>query len=163
MTRPRTRAARVIRSDGWTLPRQRQFLKMLAVTGSVDKACVAANMSVSSAYRLRLHPDGAAFRNAWAAALGASAASIREIALERAINGTTEPVIENGAIVGRRTVFNDRLLMFMLKRYDNSGGAAATDYLVNSFIRLEAVNVPDAEMVEDPEDAPEAGTGFASN
>jgi hypothetical protein len=150
-------APRQIRSDGWTLPRQRQFLKVLTVTGSVEEACLSAGMSRASAYRLRLHPSGKAFRDAWARALVASVSSIREIAFERAVNGVDEPVWENGKFHGYRKVYNDRLLMFLLKNYDGQSPVARTGHaqgasawpqeaLLNSFDALEPANIPEPEI-----------------
>ncbi|GGE16702.1 hypothetical protein GCM10011529_23950 [Polymorphobacter glacialis] len=164
MTKPRPRSIRVIRPDGWTVPRQRLFLKMLAVTGSVDKSCAEANMSVSSAYRLRLHPDGQAFRDGWAQALAASTLLLRELAFDRALNGTREAIRENGEIVGHRTVFNERLLIFLLKRYDHQSWGVPHENLVNSLGRLQPSDVPEAEFVEHelPKDEPERESGFAS-
>jgi hypothetical protein len=141
-------------------------LKVLTVTGSVETACEAAGMSRQSAYRLRLHPSGKAFRDAWARALVASVSSIREIAFERAVNGVEEPIWENGKFLGYRKVYNDRLLMFLLKNYDGQSPVARTGHaqgssawpqeaLLNSFEALEAANVPDPEIsyVVDEDDA----------
>jgi hypothetical protein len=148
------------------LPRQRQFLKVLTVSGSVETACEAAGMSRQSAYRLRLHPSGKAFRDAWARALVASVSSIREIAFERAVNGVEEPIWENGKFLGYRKVYNDRLLMFLLKNYDGQSPVARTglaqgssawpqEALLNSFDDLEPTDVPDPEIpyVVDEDDA----------
>ena len=162
MSKPRTRPARIIRSDGWTLPRQRLFLKMLAVTGSVEKACAEAEMSISSAYRLRLHPEGKAFREAWALARHASVHSLREMALDRALNGSREPIVDNGEIIGHRIVYNDKLLMFLLKRYDNPDFEGTQNRLVGNFQFLEASNDPEPEAVAHPVEAEaETATGFA--
>ena len=148
-TRPRR-----VRADGWTLPRQRQFLKMLAVYGSVDQACQSVGMSVSSAYRLRLHPDGEAFRNAWATALQACVPTLREIAFDRAINGTDQPLFEHGVMVGYEKVYSDRLLMFLLRAYDTRPSASDVRLhggwqqaaLVSSFNKLKPVDDPKSEM-----------------
>ena len=138
---------RPIRSDGWTLPRQRLFIKMLALTGSVEKSADHAQMSASSAYRLRLHPDGGAFRRAWEAALEGCATSLREIAFDRAINGVNRSVIENGVLVGREAVFNDQLLMFMLRRYDTRSSRSPHQVIIDSFDRLVEADDPDSEIV----------------
>jgi len=146
MTKPRTPARR-IRSDGWTLPRQRLFIKMLAVTGSVAQAADAAGMSSSSAHRLRLHPEASAFRVAWKAALCACTSTLRETAFDRAINGTMKPVYENGLCVGREPVFNDRLLMFLLRQYDKEPERIAEQKLLASFEYLIEADDPEPEDV----------------
>ena len=143
---------RRIRSDGWTLPRQRQFIKMLALTGSVETSAANAQMSAWSAYRLRLHPDAAPFRRAWEAALEACPSSLREIAFERAINGTSKPVYENGILVGHEPVFNDRLLMFLLRRYDTRSQRSPQQVILESFERLVEIDDPAAEIITAPLD-----------
>ena len=157
-SKPPAAPARRIRSDGWTLARQRQFIKMLALTGSVEQAAVQAQMSAASAYRLRAHPVGTAFRHAWEAALGACAVSLREIAFDRVINGVAKPVVENGLVVGHEPVFNDTLLMFMLRRYDDRSQRSPQKVMLDSFDMLVEVDVPDAEAV-----APEPEGEVADN
>jgi hypothetical protein len=154
MTKPRN-APRRIRSDGWTLPRQRQFIKVLAITGSVEQAADNCGMSTSSAYRLRLHPDSSAFRTAWKAALAACTSSLREAAFDRAINGTMKPIYDRGEIVGREPVFNDQLLMFLLRTYDKDSGRNLDQAMIESFDRLVEADDPAPEqtwpVIADPE------------
>ena len=154
---PPLKLARRIRSDGWTLPRQRQFIKVLALTGSVEQAADNAGMSASSAYRLRLHPDAAAFRTAWRAALATCATTLREVAFERAINGTMRPIYENGVRVGTEPVVNDRLLMFLLRQYDKDGGRSPDQSLLDSFDRLVEADDPMPEQTwpDFPPETPE--------
>jgi hypothetical protein len=140
------KAPRRIRTDGWTLPRQRQFIKMLAVTGSVDQAATNAGMSPCSAYRLRLHPEMTAFRLAWKHAMAACTSSLREVAFDRAINGTMKPIYENGAIVGREPVLNDQLLMFLLRHYDKESARNPEQAMIDSFERLVEADDPDPEQ-----------------
>jgi hypothetical protein len=154
MTKPRN-APRRIRSDGWTLPRQRQFIKVLAITGSVEQAADNCGMSSSSAYRLRLHPDSSAFRTAWKAALGACTSSLREAAFDRAINGTMKPIYDRGEIVGREPVFNDQLLMFLLRTYDKESGRNLDQVMIDSFDRLVEADVPEPEQTWPTFDDPE--------
>lgn len=149
MTKP-PKPARRIRSDGWTLPRQRLFIKVLAVTGSVEQAAENAGMDSSSAYRLRLHPDATAFRYAWKAAMGACTSTLREAAFDRAINGTMKPVYDNGVIVGREPVLNDRLLMFLLRQYDKESARSPEQVMIDSFERLVEADDPDPEIVVTP-------------
>ncbi len=83
-------------------------------------------------YALRRHPQAASFRAAWEVALDIGIRRIEDVAMDRALHGVEEPVYHVGAIVGTRRVYNDRLLMFMLrnrapKRFaaDGAGRAAA--------------------------------------
>jgi hypothetical protein len=57
------------RRDGWTPERQQRFLAALAQLQCVTAAAAAAGMSVRSAYRLRRHPAGLAFKAGWDAAV----------------------------------------------------------------------------------------------
>jgi hypothetical protein len=56
-----------------------------------------------------------AFRAAWEAALQLGIQRIEDVAMDRALNGTEEPVYSYGKLLGTRTKHNDRLLMFMLR------------------------------------------------
>lgn len=109
------KAQPAIRHDGWTLVRQRIFIEALYETGSVEAAAEAADMSASSAYRLRRRPGGEAFRIAWDNAVYASFERLSDVAMDRALNGVEVPVVAKGEIIGHRTVHNDRLLMFLLR------------------------------------------------
>lgn len=103
------------RSNGWSPDVQRAFIEALADTGSVKSAARAVGRSEVGAYQLRRHPQGAEFAAAWAAALAHGVQRIEDVAMERAINGTEEPVYSYGKLVGTRMKYNDGLLMFMLR------------------------------------------------
>jgi hypothetical protein len=103
------------RHDGWTPERQRGFIEALAETGSVKAAAHAVNMTPEGAYLLRRHAEGGEFRQAWQAALKLGIQRLEDVALERALHGVEVPVYHFGAVVGVRRVYNDRLLMFMLR------------------------------------------------
>lgn len=103
------------RHDGWTPERQRGFIEALADTGSVRAAAHAATMTPESAYLLRRHPEAGEFRKAWEAALALGVQRLEDVAMDRALNGVEVPVYHFGAVVGTRRVYNDRLLMFLLR------------------------------------------------
>ena len=103
------------RFDGWTPQRQRGFIEALADTGSVKRAAHAVNMTPEGAYLLRRHPEAQAFRKAWEAALALGVQRLEDLAMDRALNGTEVPVYSYGKLIGSRMVFNDRLLMFILR------------------------------------------------
>ena len=103
------------RHDGWTDDRQRRFIEALADTGSVEAACRAVNMSTVGAYHLRRQKGAESFRKAWAAALDLGVQRIEDVAMDRALNGVEVPVYSYGQLIGSRTAYNDRLLMFMLR------------------------------------------------
>ncbi|MET1756543.1 hypothetical protein ABVV53_13955 [Novosphingobium sp. RD2P27] len=103
------------RHDGWTPERQRGFIAALADTGSVKAAAHAVNMTPEGAYVLRRHARGASFRKAWEAALALGVQRLEDVAMERALHGIEVPVYSYGQLIGTRRVYNDRLLMFLLR------------------------------------------------
>ncbi len=103
------------RHNGWTADRQRQFIATLANTGSVTEAARAAGIAVRSAYRLRHHPQGAAFARAWEAALMTAASRLTAVAFDRAITGAPRRLWRDGELVATTTVPSDRMLMFLLR------------------------------------------------
>ena len=103
------------RHDGWTADRQARFIEALADLGSVRAAAHAVNMAPEGAYLLRRHPEADEFRAAWDAALALGVQRLEDIAMDRALNGVEVPVYAYGNIVGTRTVYNDALLMFLLR------------------------------------------------
>lgn len=108
---------RRFRHDGWTPERQRAFIEALAQTGSVKHAANRINMAKEGAYQLRLAPGSDGFRKAWDAALDFGVQSLVDIAIDRAKQGVPVPVFHNGAQVGEKRWYNDRLLMFLLKHH----------------------------------------------
>ena len=104
------------RYDGWTEEKQRRFIEVLADTGQVRLAAQAVGMSRENAYKLRRAAHGAAFARAWDAAREQGGAFIEDVAFERALEGIEHPVFDEfGQVVATRRVFNDRLLMFLLR------------------------------------------------
>ncbi len=104
------------RYDGWTEEKQRRFIEVLADSGQVSLAAKAVGMSRENAYKLRRTPHGAAFARAWDAAREQAGAFIEDVAFERALEGIEHPVFDEfGKVVCTRRVYNDRLLMFLLR------------------------------------------------
>ena len=103
------------RTNGWKPEVQRAFIEALAETGSVRSACRKVGRSEVGAYLIRRHPQAADFRAAWDAALDIGMRRIEDVAMDRALHGVEVPVYSYGKLVGSRTVYNDRLVMFMLR------------------------------------------------
>ncbi len=103
------------RSNGWKPEVQLAFIEALAETGSVEAAARRVGRSSNGAYLLRRHPEAKSFRKAWQAALDIGMQRVEDVAMDRALNGVDVPVYSYGKLVGKRTVYNDRLLMFMLR------------------------------------------------
>lgn len=104
------------RLAGWSADRQRLFLNTLAETGSVHLASAAARLSARSAYRLRARTP--AFAAAWDVADQLAVGRLSAIAFDRAINGRTEQVWQEGVLVAEKRLPSDRLLMWLLARLD---------------------------------------------
>lgn len=115
------------RADGWTHARQRLFIEVLADSASPKQAAQAVGMSLSSAYKLRRSPGAESFAAAWDAAIQQASKRLVDIAYERAVDGVEEPVWDaEGRVIGHKTRYNDRLLMFLLRahqpeRYRHAG------------------------------------------
>lgn len=118
------------RHDGWTPERQRAFIEALADCGSVTRAARLVNMAQANCYTLRRAPGAEEFRRAWDAALDFGLARLKDVAFERAIEGTLEPVFDAGKLMGFKRKHNDALLMFCLRHYgqDASGRRTTINY-----------------------------------
>ncbi len=121
-----------MRRGGWSAARQREFIEHLAETGSVRAACRRMGVGERPVYTLRNHPEGESFRKAWEAALDMGIQRIEDVAMDRALNGVETPIFYHGEEVGRRRVYNDRLLMFLLnnrapQRFAAGGVARSRD------------------------------------
>jgi hypothetical protein len=78
-------------------------------------------MSRESAYRLRRRTDRRAFADAWYCAQRVAAHRLTDIALERAISGNTDLILDKfGDVVGSRVRHDNRLLMFLLTHLRSS-------------------------------------------
>jgi hypothetical protein len=106
------------RHDGWTAKRQRAFIQCLAETGCVRTACAEVGLTPRSAYKLREHPLGRAFRSAWDHATSLATTRLTSIAFDRAINGTPERIYRNGELFEERRRPSDRLLMWLLAHHN---------------------------------------------
>lgn len=125
------------RSNGWKPEVQRAFIEALAETGSVKAAARRVGRAEVGAYLLRRHPEAEEFRRAWDAALDIGMRRIEDVAMERALNGVEVPVYSYGKLVGTRTVYNDRLLMFMLRNRAPERFSAGSARSLNALDRME--------------------------
>ena len=115
---PFTPVATRARHDGWTAPRQVEFIEALAECACVEEACKRVGMSATSAYALRRRLDAAGFRQAWDHALDYGIRRLSDAAFSRALNGVAQPVFYKGEQVGERRRFDERLTMFLLRYRD---------------------------------------------
>jgi hypothetical protein len=108
------------RYDGWTPDRQRAFVKALAETGCVRRACAWVGMSSVGAYLLRKAPGAEDFARAWDEALALGIDQLADIAFERAVCGVPIPIFHKGEQVGEKRWYNDRLLMWVMRHADRA-------------------------------------------
>lgn len=141
-----TPIALATRHNGWTAQRQRLFLQTLAESGRVTVAAHAAGMSLRSAYWLRNHPNGTAFARAWDQALLLAADLLTALAFERAIVGSQRVIRRDGRVVAEITEPNDRMLMFLINRFEphRFGPTAATPRFADGRIAAARTALPDA-------------------
>jgi hypothetical protein len=106
------------RRDGWTVEKQIGFIEILAETGCVTTAARSVGMSVRSAYRLAARPDAREFAAAWDTAMPLAARALAALAFDYATGGMVEQVWKDGALVSERRRPSERLLIFLLSRFD---------------------------------------------
>lgn len=105
------------RKDGFTPERQRQFIAMLAATGSVTAGCKAIGCSDDAMYKLRHAAGAESFAAAWDAAVARGARRILDVMVDNAITGTPEYLYVNGQIAAERRRFNTRAQMWIVSHY----------------------------------------------
>ncbi len=125
--------------DGWTPDVQTIFLETLMASGSVSEAARACGKTPAAAYKLRAHVNGTAFKAAWAQAIAVCTERVRDTALDRAFHGQLVPVFHKGEQVAEKRVFNDRLLIALMRLYDapayHAERAAAAQALIDPPVR----------------------------
>ena len=103
------------RHDGWTRERQRGFIARLALTGNVSVAAKSVGKSRKSAYDLVARPGAESFAASWARAQSWGHERMRDLAIDRALNGEASPVFFRGRRCGERLRYDNGLLLAALK------------------------------------------------
>jgi hypothetical protein len=112
-------ASHRLRIDGWTPENQRLFCETLADCGLVREAAAAVGMTPQTAYRLRRRAEGKGFAMAWDAALYLARQRLMDMALERAVDGCVETIIDGeGKIVQQRRKQDSRQLLAIIGKLD---------------------------------------------
>ena len=109
----------------WTKAKEAAFLTRLAETCNVSAAARAAGMSKSGAYERRRKV--AAFRAAWAEAIGEAYRDLELAMLDRALNGTEKVVVRKDGSEERMRDYPYAIAMNLLKMHRESAGAAAIE------------------------------------
>lgn len=117
-----------VRHDGWTPPRQAEFIGYLAETRCVKQAAGLVGMSRESAYRLRRKPGAEGFVAAWDFIMKApgayDGASERKakVTLERLLQrvrvGRYRPMLRAGRYVGTLKKADVSALLAAISRLD---------------------------------------------
>jgi hypothetical protein len=116
---------RRMRSDGWDGPTMAAFCRTLAETGVVTEACRACDKSAQGAYALRQREP--VFARAWEAAIALAREKLADELLARSLRGSVEQVMNSdGAIVGERHSYDNRLAFSVLRRLDRRAELGAT-------------------------------------
>lgn len=102
------------RRGGWSADRQRLFIALLRLSGSVAGAARAAGMVPRGAYRLLEHEGAESFARAWDQAYEEGIERTRAAALERALTGALVPVYRRGRLVRVEHRHCDRLAIALL-------------------------------------------------
>ena len=101
---------------GWTPFARRLFLEVLSETGRVSTACDYAGLTRQSAYALRARDP--LFAAGWDAACELARQPLADALYEKAIDGVTETITKDGAVVAERHRFDSRLSIAVLHRLD---------------------------------------------
>lgn len=115
---------RRLRKDGWDGARMATFVSTLAETGVVTLACRACGMSSQSAYALRQRQP--LFARAWEAAISLVREKLADELLARSLKGSAEQLLRDGAIVGERHHFDNKLAFAILRRLDRRAELGTT-------------------------------------
>lgn len=89
----------------------------MCVSPSLGKACSAAEITTRTLWNWR-HGDDEDFKKAFEVARKLGIEAAEEEAWRRAVEGCEEPVFQGGIEVGKKTVFSDTMMIFMLKGAD---------------------------------------------
>ena len=104
------------RKDGWSPFSRRLFLQVLADTGRVSTASEYTGLTRQSAYALRARDP--VFAAGWDAACELARAPLADALYEKALDGVTDTITKDGAVVATRHRFDSRLSMAVLNRLD---------------------------------------------
>lgn len=129
----------------FTIERREKFLKTLADTCNITRACEAAGVTRPTAYNAReADPEFAA---AWDRAKKIGADVLEDEAVRRAHEGWDEPVFFQGVQTSTVRKFSDTLLTLLLK------GAKPDTYRENSKVELHGTldinKASDEELLEE--------------
>ncbi len=113
------------RHDGWTVARQRDFIRYLQMIGMVGASAKAVGKSPASAYKLRQRAGAESFAQALDLAVLMGSDNVRSMAIERAVEGYKVPYFHGGRQRGETLRYDNRLLMTALNALARMQGKTA--------------------------------------
>lgn len=111
--------------QNWSKEKQAEFLSVLAETCNVTRACEAAGISVTHAYRKR--KADAAFRAGWLEAVGVAYQRLELVLLDRAFNGVEKRITRRDGSEERMVEYSNQLAMSLLKMHRDMAVTAAPE------------------------------------
>ena len=93
----------------------RNFLRLLAHSGSVTFAAFKAGIERRTLYRRRANNEE--FAAEWDEALQLGIDRLQDNAMQRALHGTERPLYRNGKQVGTTQQYDNKLLQFLLRAH----------------------------------------------
>lgn len=108
------------RRGGWSPEKQRLFIALLRLCGSVSAAANAVGMTRRSVYRLTDGKDGESFARALDLASDEGLERTRACALERAMKGVLVPIYRRGKLVRVEHRHCDKLALGLLAGRDRN-------------------------------------------
>jgi hypothetical protein len=135
-------------------PKKRMWMAAYAVTANIREACAAIGICERTAYYWRASPDPA-FAEAMKVAEALACDRLEAEARRRAYDGVERPVYQNGRLVGTELVYENTLLMFLLKgmrpekyreRHEITGAGGGPVQLARA--DLTALSIAELEVLE---------------
>jgi hypothetical protein len=110
----------------WTKAKEEIFLSVLAETCNVTRACKAAGVGVTSAYRRK--KENAAFRAGWLAAIAIAYQRLELVLLERAFNGIEKVVNVRAGEATTMREYSNSLGIALLKMHRETAADAEYEF-----------------------------------
>lgn len=111
--------------QSWSKEKQAEFLSVLAETCNVTRACEAAGISATHAYRKRR--ADAAFRAGWLEAVGVAYQRLELVLLDRAFNGVEKRITRRDGSEERIVEYSNQLAMSLLKMHRDTAAEAGNE------------------------------------
>ena len=111
--------------QSWSNVKQGEFLSVLAETCNVTRACEAAGISVTHAYRKR--KADAAFRAGWLEAVGVAYQRLELVLLDRAFDGVEKRITRRDGSEERIVEYSNQLAMSLLKMHRDTAVEAGNE------------------------------------